>query len=261
MTTARIEVDRSSGDKDAAFWSAQEDGSETKPYGNAATAQQEAARQKDIEFRQRFGDAGPLGLSGFAFATFLTALVNLNVHGVTIPNIVIGPALAYGGLAQLLSGMWDIANGNTVSATIACSYGCFWISFAISMIPSFNVRDAYPSLADYNHANGLFLMGFFIFSVAITLCSMKSNVFSLTLCLLVNCTWLFLGVANLWTEESGAPNNVLIKCGGVTGLLVSFTAWYLMYEGLANRQNSFVLPPNPDLPWNPSRRSHGSHIH
>lgn len=66
---------------------------------------------------------------------------------------------------------------------------------------------------------------------------MKSNVFSLTLCLLVNCTWLFLGVANLCTEESGAPNNVLLKCGGVTGLLVSFTAWYLMYEGLANRQN------------------------
>jgi len=71
---------------------------------------------------------------------------------------------------------------------------------------------------------------------------MKSNVFSLTLCLLVNCTWLLLGVANLCTEESGAPNKVLLKCGGVTGLLVSFTAWYLMYEGLANRQNRYVHP-------------------
>ncbi|PNP78994.1 hypothetical protein FNYG_07656 [Fusarium nygamai] len=103
MSSTPIEMDRSSGDKEAALWSAQEDGSETKSCG---IAQQESARQKDIEFRQRFGDAGPLGLSGFAFATFLTALVNLNVHGVTIPNIVIGPALAYGGLAQLLSGMW-----------------------------------------------------------------------------------------------------------------------------------------------------------
>lgn len=106
MASSGTEVGRSSGDKEAAFWSAQEDDPETKSYGGAATAQQEAARQKDIEFRQKFGDAGPLGLSGFAFATFLTALVNVNVHGVTIPNIVIGPALAYGGLAQLLSGMW-----------------------------------------------------------------------------------------------------------------------------------------------------------
>ncbi|KAJ4004658.1 Accumulation of DYads [Fusarium irregulare] len=241
------------GDKEATLWSG-DDCPETKTDCYATTTKQDAARQADIEFRQKFGDAGPLGLSGFAFATFLTALVNLNVHGVTIPNIVIGPALVYGGLAQLLSGMWDIANGNTVSATIACSYGCFWISYAISMIPFFNVRDAYPSDADYNHANGLFLMGFFIFSVAITLCTMKSNVFSLTLCVLVNCTWLLLGLANLCTEESGAPSKVLLKCGGATGLLVSFTAWYLMYEGLANRQNSFVLPPNPHLPWNPSRR-------
>ncbi|KAM0203192.1 hypothetical protein ACHAQI_010598 [Fusarium lateritium] len=250
MTPTRSIEDHSDGDKEASLWA--------EPMAKtpccATKARQDAAREADMLYRQKFGDAGPLGLSGFAFATFLTALVNLNVHGVTIPNIVVGPALVYGGLAQILSAMWDIANGNTVSATIAASYGCFWISFAISLIPGFHIRDAYPSVEDYNHANGLFLMGFFIFSVAITMVSMKSNVFSLTLCLLVNCTWLFLGLANLCTEESGAPNNVLLKCGGVTGLLVSFTAWYLMYEGLANKQNCFVLPPNPNLPWNPSRR-------
>ncbi|RGP77975.1 ammonia transport outward 2 [Fusarium longipes] len=252
MSPVRAQDDQNIGDKEARFWTGQDDCSDT--------SKQDAARQADMQFRQRFGDAGPLGLSGFAFATFLTALVNLNVRGVTIPNIVIGPALVYGGLAQILSGMWDIANGNTVSATIACSYGCFWISFAISLIPGFNVRDAYPSDADYNHANGLFLMGFFIFSVAVTFCSMKSNVFSLTLSLLVNCTWLLLGLANLYTDELGAPNNVLLKCGGATGLLVSFTAWYLMYEGLANRQNSFVLPANPDLPWNPTRRPNNTKL-
>ncbi|KAF5022997.1 hypothetical protein F66182_4955 [Fusarium sp. NRRL 66182] len=233
MASARITEDRSDGDTEATFWAEPV----TKTPCCATTARQEAARQADLQFRQKFGDAGPLGLSGFAFTTFLIALVNLNVRGVTIPNIVVGPALVYGGLAQILSAMWDIANGNTASATIAASYGCFWISFAISLIPAFHVRDAYPSIEDYNHANGLFLMGFFIFSVAITMVSMKSNVFSLTLCLLVNCTWLLLGLANLYTEESGAPNNVLIKCGGATGLLVSLTAWYLMYEGLANKQN------------------------
>lgn len=92
-------------DKEATLWSG-DDCPETKTNCYATTTKQDAARQADIQFRQKFGDAGPLGLSGFAFATFLTALVNLNVHGVTIPNIVIGPALVYGGLAQLLSGMW-----------------------------------------------------------------------------------------------------------------------------------------------------------
>ena len=55
---------------------------------------------------RQFGDAGPLGLSAFAFTTFLMALINLSVGGVTVPNIIIGPAMIYGGLGQLLAGMW-----------------------------------------------------------------------------------------------------------------------------------------------------------
>lgn len=106
MSPLRGQEDQTSGDKEATFWTGQEDCSETRTDYYATTTKRDAARQADIQFRQKFGDAGPLGLSGFAFATFLTALVNLNVCSVTIPNIVIGPALVYGGLAQLLSGMW-----------------------------------------------------------------------------------------------------------------------------------------------------------
>ena len=105
MSPVRAQDSEVCGDKEATLWSG-DDCPETKSNCYATTTKQDAARQADIEFRQKFGDAGPLGLSGFAFATFLTALVNLNVHGVTVPNIVIGPALVYGGLAQLLSGMW-----------------------------------------------------------------------------------------------------------------------------------------------------------
>lgn len=63
---------------------------------------------KSGQGQQRFGDAGPFGLSAFAFTTFLMALINLSVGGVEIPNIVIGPALIYGGLGQLLAGMWYV---------------------------------------------------------------------------------------------------------------------------------------------------------
>lgn len=106
MSPLRAQSDQTSEDKEATFWTGQENCSKTKTHCYANTTKEDAARQADMEFRQKFGDAGPLGLSGFAFATFLTALVNLNVSSVTIPNIIIGPALVYGGLAQLLSGMW-----------------------------------------------------------------------------------------------------------------------------------------------------------
>lgn len=59
----------------------------------------------------QFANPAPLGLAGFALTTFLLSCVNLQVRGVTEPNIVIAPALAYGGFIQLLAGMWDIALG------------------------------------------------------------------------------------------------------------------------------------------------------
>ena len=71
------------------------------------------------------------------------------------------------------------------------------------------------------------------------MCSMKGTLPFLVLTILVNFTWLFLAIANLYTDHLGQPNAVFKKLGGVFGLLVSFTAWYLMYEGLANKSNRY----------------------
>ncbi|KAL2214653.1 hypothetical protein CC79DRAFT_1328545 [Sarocladium strictum] len=196
---------------------------------------------------QRMGDAGPFGLSAFAFTTFVMSLFNLSAGGVGVPNLIIGPALMYGGLGQLLAGMWDMAAGNTVSATIASAYGCFWMSFAVILIPGFGVAEAYSNPAHYSQANGFFMLGFFIFSLAITLVSVKGTYPFLTLTILVNFTWLFLAIANLYTNDVGEPNDVFKKMGGATGLLVSFTAWYNMYAGLANKSNSFIQAPQPRI--------------
>ena len=38
-------------------------------------------------------------------------------------------ALAYGGIAQLIAGLWEFRTGNTFGAVAFCSYGAFWISF------------------------------------------------------------------------------------------------------------------------------------
>jgi succinate-acetate transporter protein len=43
--------------------------------------------------------------------TFLLSCINLGVRDLASPAMVIAPALAYGGLVQLLAGMWEIAVG------------------------------------------------------------------------------------------------------------------------------------------------------
>jgi succinate-acetate transporter protein len=66
------------------------------------------------------------GLFGFASTTLVLSLYNVHARHVTVPNVVVGMALFYGGLAQLLAGMWEFVAGNTFGAT-----GEYWGKFPI----------------------------------------------------------------------------------------------------------------------------------
>jgi hypothetical protein len=55
---------------------------------------------------RKFANPAPLGLSAFALTTFVLSLINVQTRNVSEPNIVVAIALGYGGLVQLLAGMW-----------------------------------------------------------------------------------------------------------------------------------------------------------
>src|SRR3954466_5680651 len=71
-------------------------------------------------------DPAPLGLAAFAATTFMLSMFNAGFMGKGAEPIVFGMALAYGGLAQLLAGMWEFRTGNTFGAVAFTSYGSFW---------------------------------------------------------------------------------------------------------------------------------------
>jgi hypothetical protein len=55
---------------------------------------------------RKFANPAPLGLSAFALTTFILSLINMRARNVMAPNLVVASAFAYGGLVQLLAGMW-----------------------------------------------------------------------------------------------------------------------------------------------------------
>jgi hypothetical protein len=57
---------------------------------------------------RKFANPAPLGLSAFALTTFVLSLINIGERGVTEPNIIVSLAFGYGGLVQLLAGMWYV---------------------------------------------------------------------------------------------------------------------------------------------------------
>ena len=73
----------------------------------------------------------PLGLAGFAATTFMLSMINADLvsHSSGGLPAFLALALAYGGIAQLIAGIWEFRTGNTFGAVAFCSYGAFWISF------------------------------------------------------------------------------------------------------------------------------------
>ncbi len=161
----------------------------------------------------------PLGLMGFGITTLVLSFVNANLIGggpATFP-IVLGLAIAFGGTAQLLAGMWEFRTGNTFGAVAFTSYGAFWISFFF--LVSFNV--AQLPKTEVLSALGLYLWMWGIFTGLLFLCTFASPKALSLLFLLLTITFILLGIGN-----SGDSSN-MIHAGGFFGIATGAVALYI----------------------------------
>ena len=177
-----------------------------------------------------------LGLAAFALTTFLLSMVNANLVGKGAEPIVFGSALMFGGIAQLLAGMWEFWAGNTFGATAFTAYGAFWLSFWA--LVHFYVKSI-PA-AEAGSAVGLFLYAWAIFTGMMFIASFKTNravnaVFGLLLA-----TFIALAIGN-----SGGDTNV-IHIGGFLGLVTAAVAAYTATAIVTNETfGRDVLPVKP----------------
>jgi succinate-acetate transporter protein len=184
----------------------------------------------------RIADPGPLGLAAFALTTFVLSMFNADLVSKGGEPVVLGLALAYGGLAQLLAGMWEFRTGNTFGAVAFTSYGAFWLSFWA--LNQFFAKDIAP--ADLGHAVGLYLIAWAIFTSYMFIASLRTTAAIATVFLLLAVTFLLLGIGN-----SGAHANI-VKAGGWVGLATAVAAWYASFAAVTNSTfGRTVLPVRP----------------
>ncbi|KAI1341199.1 GPR1/FUN34/yaaH family-domain-containing protein [Xylariaceae sp. FL0016] len=209
---------------------------------------------RPIEGR-KFANPAPLGLSAFALTTFVLSLVNCGARGIAEPNIALSLAYGYGGLVQLLAGMWEMAVGNTFGATALSSYGGFWISYAIVLTPGFAVLDDYTAEADVASVLGFFLAGWFIFTAILLICTLRSTVMFFLLFFTLDLAFLMLSCSEFAASNGATQSSTMLKqAGGGFGLLAAFFAWYNAFAGIADSSNSFFLIPVFHFPWSEKGR-------
>jgi uncharacterized protein len=181
-------------------------------------------------------DPGPLGLGAFALTTFVLSMFNADLVSEAGEPVVLGLALAYGGLAQLLAGMWEFRTGNTFGAVAFTSFGAFWLSFWA--LVTFFAADIPEAAA--GDAIGLYLIAWGIFTTYMFVASLRTTAAVAVVFFLLAVTFFLLGLG-----DSG-DNTDLTKAGGYFGLATAAAAWYASFAGVCNSTfGRTVVPVKP----------------
>jgi uncharacterized protein len=182
-------------------------------------------------------DPAPLGLAAFALTTFFLSFVNAGLVPDTVEPVVFGLALAYGGGAQLLAGMWEFAKGNTFGATAFSSYGAFWLSF---WWLTAHLADYKIPASDVGKGVGLYLIAWGIFTAYMSVAATRVSGAVLVVFVLLTLTFLVLGLGDLTTTDG------ITKLGGWLGILTALAAWYASFAGVT--AFTFKRPLVPTAP-------------
>ncbi len=171
-------------------------------------------------------DPIPVGIAGFAMTTFVLSCTNAGFFGGTTSTpMVLGLAIFYGGLVQLLAGLWAFRRGETFAAVAFCSYGGgFWLSYFFLV---YFIAPHLPSAA--GNAVGLYLLGWLIFTFYMTIAALRTNVAVLSVFVTLTATYLLLVLAEL-----GIASSSLLPIAGYVGITCGVAAWYVAFAHVTN---------------------------
>jgi uncharacterized protein len=193
----------------------------------------EASAVQSPAVQSPIADPAPLGLAGFALTTFLLSAKNADWMSHSSGLTFLGYAFAYGGLVQLLAGMWEFRNRNVFGCTAFATYGGFWIGLY------FYVQDvgggllAKGDVAQFNHDLGWILLAFAVFNTYMLIMSTQVNVAVFTVFLTLEITEIVGAIANFDAGSHANPTG-LVEVAGYIGIVTAIAAWYASAAGVAN---------------------------
>jgi len=183
------------------------------------------------------GDPAPLGLAGFGITTLMLSVINAGWLPAVDTLGVLAMAIAFGGGAQLLAGMWAFRRGNTFAATAFTSYGAFWFSFFL-LVQYFlaPIKAAAGAGAEETFV-GLYLLSWGIFTAYMFIASFGGAKAVTLVFALLTATFFVLSAGKYMSSES------IGHLGGYLGLLTAIAALYASFADVLNANMKRVVLP------------------
>jgi len=189
----------------------------------------------------------PLGLSAFALTTFVLSSSNA---GFIFPRVgaggaaVIGLAIFYGGIVQLIAGIQEFRAGNTFGATAFCSYGGFWLALGFTLLPGTGILVSLAADKAVSQGVGVFLLGWTIFTALMFIATFRTTGALIVVFGLLFLTFLALTIG--WLAGLGTGTfTTWVGIGGWLGIVTAIAAWYTALAGVLASVKMFNLPTMP----------------
>ena len=159
--------------------------------------------------------------------------------------MVVGYAMFYGGLGQLLVGIFELQKGSSFSFAVFGSYGAFWLGWALVFIE--NERTTSNFEGDYNDGKSAWLTQWGVLTFCFWLIATRKNICLIMVLGLLSLTFFVLAVAE------GLDDGDVKKAGGYIGFLTGIAAWYTAIAELANEEFGYHVLPGLKPILNPER--------
>jgi len=180
----------------------------------------------------KVANPAPLGLAAFGVTTAALSCINAGFLPPEAAAAVAPLAFAFGGLAQLIVGVLEFANGNTFGTVAFTAYGSFWLWYA-SLVWTVGAGWLKPPAAS-GIAFVLLMWG--VFTLYMWICTFKANKCLFATFLLLSVAFFLLAAGDFgWT-----PGKHL---GGIAGLATAAFALYVSFaEVMSGTFGREVLP-------------------
>ncbi len=168
-------------------------------------------------------DPLPLGLAGFASATFTISAVFAGWFFAGAVVLAIPVALVFGGIGQFLAGMWAFRRGNLLAATAFGAFGAFNTSWAI--MEWLTLTHVLPSSAGGGnpaYVAGIFILTFALIALYLGIAALGDNLTVAAILFILSLTYICDGIGVMISGQ-----NVLMYIGGYAGIVTSCLAFYL----------------------------------
>lgn len=188
----------------------------------------------------------PLGLLGLAMVTLVASTQKL---GITDGTVYIIPwAIFLGATAQFVAGIFDFKHNNTFGATAFCGYGFFWFAVAFTWMFSNGTIGVAEGVTFDIHQLGFAFLGYFIFTVYMTVGAMGTNKALFLIFFLIDLLFLGLFMSTLqWGGEAWHELAAYSELG------ISIVSFYLSAAVVINTQYGYTVLPI-GAPFGPFQR-------